>query len=113
MINTTIQELRARYRTSAEDKRAVLDGLLTRYRSVGKSGAQLNGQLNGELNGELKEFLHKLAGSSGMYGYDQLHAAARRALVLFEGSEKTEELTASVESIARSLELVIKELDAL
>jgi hypothetical protein len=48
-----------------------------------------------------------------MYGYDQLHAAARRALVLFEGSEKTEELTASVESIARSLELVIKELDAL
>ncbi|GEM_PF-1666749 len=109
MINTTIQELRARYRTSAEDKRAVLDGLLTRYRSVGKSGAQLNGQLNGELN----EFLHKLAGSSGMYGYDQLHAAARRALVLFEGSEKTEELTASVESIARSLELVIKELDAL
>ena len=109
MINTTIQELRARYRTSAEDKRAVLDGLLTRYRSVGKSGAQLNGELNGELN----EFLHKLAGSSGMYGYDQLHAAARRALVLFEGSEKTEELTASVESIARSLELVIKELDAL
>ena len=105
MINTTIQELRARYRTSAEDKRAVLDGLLTRYRSVGKSGAQLNGELN--------EFLHKLAGSSGMYGYDQLHAAARRALVLFEGSEKTEELTASVESIARSLELVIKELDAL
>ena len=34
-------------------------------------------------------------------------------LFLFEGSEKTEELTASVESIARSLELVIKELDAL
>ena len=105
MIDSSIQSLKARYRESGIDKRAVLDTLLERYRSADV--------LQAGINDELKDFLHKLAGSSGMYGFERLHEAARTALTYFEGGENTEPQTGLAESIIRSLEAVIYELDAL
>ncbi|GAA6137196.1 hypothetical protein NBRC116583_09430 [Arenicella sp. 4NH20-0111] len=62
-----IQEIKARYKASFPEKANMLSGFM-RVVSTG-----------GELT-ILREELHKLAGSSGMYSYDDISSLCRKAM---------------------------------
>ncbi len=66
-----ILALKQRYKSSLEDKVELLSGYLTAIESDEASLDQVS---------EMRSFLHKLAGSSGMYGYNDISAASREAM---------------------------------
>lgn len=69
-----IQQLKHRYKNSLGEKLEDLDGHLL---AVGFDASGVHTRLD-----ELHEYLHKLAGSAGMYGYDDIAQSAREAMVL-------------------------------
>ncbi len=104
-----IEELKSLYRASASNKKLDLSRLLEDYQGAKESqveGAQA-----------LRDYLHKLAGSAGMYGFDDLHVAAKEALSAVETSYENSKSSASArigERVDVGLILtVIEELDAL
>lgn len=68
-----ILALKERYKNSFEEKVQALLGYLA---DVERAGASL------EHVSEMRNFLHKLAGSSGMYGYSDISAASRNAMLM-------------------------------
>ncbi len=69
-----ILAIRARYQKSFAEKLQQLKVLEANYQKSQKQDAL----------DELKEYLHKLAGSSGMYGYDDLSHACRAAMAAID-----------------------------
>jgi len=67
-----IQELKYRYKLSLDDKANMIDDY---FRNVVESKS-LDSHMLEELNG----FLHKLAGSSGMYGYEDIASLSRESM---------------------------------
>ncbi len=65
--------LKERYKSSLEEKVQVLSDHLIAIESEEATLDELS---------ELRSFLHKLAGSSGMYGYDDISAASREAMLV-------------------------------
>ena len=105
MSDSTIENLKVRYRESCVYKQAVLGEMLERYRKAIPAETPLCL--------ELKDFLHKLAGSSGMYGYDQLHVAARSALACFEGTDSAKGLVAQEDDAIFAVQAVMQQLKSL
>ena len=68
-----ILALKERYKSSLDDKVQMLSDYLIAIDSDEATLTELS---------ELRGFLHKLAGSSGMYGYDDISAASREAMLL-------------------------------
>jgi len=69
-----VQQLKHRYRNSLAEKAAELDSALAAI-EFDHPGATATVQ-------QLHEYLHKLAGSAGMYGYDDIASSARSSMVL-------------------------------
>ena len=79
-----IQQLKTRYRTSLPEKSAQIAKLQI---------VLLDGQAElPQVLQELHEYLHKLAGSAGMYGYDDIAVLARTtmALIVMQPAATTE-----------------------
>lgn len=70
-VSPQIAEIRARYQTSLPEKATMIDEhiYLLSMESVADSLIQ-----------ETHEALHKLAGSAGMYGYDEISLLCRAAM---------------------------------
>ncbi len=83
-----VRAIRARYQQSFSDKASELGAL---------QSALLEGRGENP-ESELNEYLHKLAGSSGMYGYSDLSQVCREAMAAIESGNDT--------NLARSLEQV-------
>ena len=76
MANQAIKQLTDRYKSSANEKHSVIREfrqMLARTTAVNESDLL-----------EMKHYVHKLAGSAGMYGFDDLHCAAQTALKVCE-----------------------------
>jgi len=69
-----VQEIRARYKASLSDKARMINEYLTAFQE--NSNDELLTQIRGEL--------HKLAGSAGMYDYDDISSLARSGMVLID-----------------------------
>lgn len=97
MSDSVIEELRMRYRASSGDKKALLLALSDAYQGGQREQSQRHAELQGAL--------HKLAGSSGMYGYTELHSAASKALRILEGdSINAADVTDAVVEVVQALE---------
>lgn len=55
---------------------------------------------------KLRDLLHKLAGSSGMYGYDDISVASRSAMRAAEKNENLKEIRGLVASVADLISLL-------
>jgi len=75
-----IADIRERFKSSLLDKADVLGGYLDKIVE--------SEELNVELLSELREDLHKLAGSTGMYGYDDLAKMSREAMDLIDAGDE-------------------------
>ena len=69
--------LRQRYQQSLTEKSSVVSEFLSQ---ISDAAQQANWQLSDELVNSIGEYLHKLAGSAGMYGYADVAQLARTAL---------------------------------
>ena len=67
-----VQQLKLRYRASFRDKAAELQRFASELSAISKRQA--------EHLAEARAFLHKLAGSAGMYGYQNIADLARGAM---------------------------------
>lgn len=76
MNSDRINELRMRYKRSLAEKAEMLETLSA------KIPTQM--PVSEEMQSEIHEFLHKLAGSSGMYGYQDIAELSRAALTELE-----------------------------
>lgn len=72
-----VMALRQRYRQSLTDKSNDLSEFLNQ---LSKAEQQSSWQLGDEAAHDLGEYLHKLAGSAGMYGYADIAQLARSAM---------------------------------
>ena len=88
-----IAALKTQYRASFPEKLALFNSLLAKV--VESSGSQ-------ESRSDLHEYLHKLAGSSGMYGYENISALCRR-LMDEVGSAHIGQLASELESLKHLL----------
>jgi len=68
-----ILALKERYKNSLEEKVQMLSDYLVAIESDEATLDEFS---------ELRGFLHKLAGSSGMYGYNDISAASREAMLV-------------------------------
>jgi hypothetical protein len=75
--NSRIQQLRDNYKQSMMAKSDALNSLIEPL-SILVPGHAAKDQL--AVWREVDEFLHKLAGSSGMYGYSEIEQSARAAM---------------------------------
>ena len=91
MSSANIDAIQARYKASFSEKKMMIDG----YRSQLLDESNNLSHLCEEIHGEL----HKLAGSLGMYGYDDLAVQARLAMRLSLTQEK-ESLDESLERLS-------------
>jgi len=66
-----IVALRARYKASFNEKKDIIDGFIKQLQKQ-QSDESVLSSLHGEL--------HKLAGSSGMYGYDDISVKCRNIM---------------------------------
>ncbi|MEO0369428.1 MAG: hypothetical protein AAF197_11705 [Pseudomonadota bacterium] len=71
-MSDSVDNIKQQYRNSLPDKSAALEKLAQQLTSC-LSECQ-------EMAGELRDFTHKLAGSTGMYGFDQLHSQSKSLL---------------------------------
>lgn len=93
-----ILALKERYKSSFEEKTQLLSDYLT---------AVENGEATLDQVSELGSFLHKLAGSSGMYGYDDISAASREAMLVanqIENIAYIDELSVSIHEVMNLLQ---------
>lgn len=74
--STKITELKNKYRASFADKIAEIDVLNQAIKST-KARAELK-----TAHQEYEQYVHKLAGSSGMYGYTEIASVARQLLTV-------------------------------
>ena len=81
MNSERIEELRLRYKRSLADKAEALALLSTRLAE--------QDHVSEEMQAEIHEYLHKLAGSSGMYGYTDIAGMCRRTLTELENQQIT------------------------
>ena len=86
-----IQQLKHRYKNSLHEKLEELDSHVL---AIGLDSGSLQSRLI-----DLHEYLHKLAGSAGMYGYDDIAQSARESMALT--NPKTE--LAPVQTIKQSV----------
>ena len=70
-VSPQIIELRARYQSSLPEKAAMIEEHIVMLSSGGDSDDKIS---------ETHEVLHKLAGSAGMYGYDEISSLCRQAM---------------------------------
>jgi len=75
-----ITDIRERFKSSLLEKAEVFGQYLD---NIVESD-----ETNAELLNELREDLHKLAGSTGMYGYDDLAKMSREAMDLIDSSDE-------------------------
>lgn len=78
MNTPEIQAIRDRYKKSLPEKAELIE-------------EQRQSLVNSNVNAyeQLHSLLHKLAGSSGMYGYDDIAALCRSAMVNAQNKDKT------------------------
>lgn len=88
MNDKLIDSLRQEYRVSFSDKAKACENLWL----AGKSQ-----------RGELLRFLHRLAGSAGMYGYPEISRLAIQFKNTLESARPDDELKAHYESLYRQL----------
>ena len=80
MDNTDkIQKLRDRYKSSLVDKSVVISDLLLMISTDGSNPIDGVGAIDKACI-EIHQYLHKLAGSSGMYGYPEIAQLSRAAM---------------------------------
>ena len=75
-----IADIRERFKSSLLEKAEVFGQYLDKIVE--------SDETNAELLNELREDLHKLAGSTGMYGYDDLAKMSREAMNLIDSSDE-------------------------
>ena len=69
-VTNKIQQLKDDYKDSLLNKSEYLNSLIVAYSEQGDQTTSI----------EIQEFLHKLAGSSGMYGYQNISELARNTM---------------------------------
>lgn len=86
MTSPQIQAIRERYKNSFPEKLTLVSGLV-------EALTELSPAAMDDAHGAL----HKLAGSSGMYGYDDIATLCREAMVNVQRQERDELLVKLVE----------------
>jgi hypothetical protein len=93
-----IQQLKHRYRNSLATKLEELDSYLFAF-EFGE------GNIRSRLV-ELHEYLHKLAGSAGMYGYDDIAKMARDSMAVTNADSEMPEIIEVKDSVTRVRDLL-------
>ena len=92
-----VAAIRARYQTSLMEKSQLIDN---HAKAVNKANSEAAMQA---ATHELREDLHKLAGSSGMYGYTDISEVCRKAMRVVDNN-----VTDELESCLAELQDLIK-----
>ena len=92
--SASIAEIKQRYRNSMPDKASELTRLIATLSGVDMSAANLQ---------ETHAYLHRLAGSSGMYGYDELSQCCQSTIVFIQHQRQAETI-AGLQSLLELLE---------
>ena len=93
-----IQALKERYKSSFPEKIAEITDCLNAVQSSESSTDDVV---------ELRNLLHKISGSSGMYGYSEISTTSRSAMRVaesFDGSSELDELVSAVNELIALIE---------
>lgn len=83
-----IKALHERYRQSLNGKADSLDSLINEI-TVSAPSTKASQTKQKALLDELRDWLHKVAGSSGMYGYNEINTKSRALMTDLQASEMT------------------------
>lgn len=88
--SSEINEIKGRYKASLVDKKKLIDDYVFQLETLEAQSA-VSVKVDGVLN-NIHDDMHKLAGSSGMYGYMDIASTSRLVMKNVVGKDKLETL---------------------